>query len=198
MSVIIKRYRNRKLYNTQSKRYITLEDIELLINNQEEVKVIDNETGNDITAATLSQIIFDLEKKKAGYLPINLLISLVQSGGKRIDEIRQNIFNSLNLYHHYDVEIERRVKHLIGSGELSPENGTQLLEKLLSVSYKQDDVKDNFELRILELIKERQIPTKHDIHSLISKIDSLSKRVEDITISAVNNEKSDKENQIIE
>jgi polyhydroxyalkanoate synthesis repressor PhaR len=198
MSVIIKRYRNRKLYNTQSKRYITLEDIELLINNQEEVKVIDNETGNDITATTLSQIIFDLEKNKAGYLPINLLISLVQSGGKRIDDIRQNIFNSLNLSHHYDVEIERRVNLLIGSGELSQETGTQLLEKLISVSYKQDDIKENVEARMLELIKVRQIPTKNDIQSLINRIDTLSNRVEEFNINAVNNEKSYKENQIIE
>jgi len=179
MPVTIKRYRNRKLYNTQSKRYITLEEIEELIKEREEVQVIDNPTGNDITAATLSQIIFELEKNQAGYLPINLLISLVQSGGNRIDEIRRNIFNSLNLTHHYDVEIERRVNLLVESGELSQEAGTKLLGKLLSVSSMKEDFQENVEGKILEFLQKRQIPTKNDFQILIQKIEALSKRVED-------------------
>jgi len=130
MPVIIKRYRNRKLYNTQSKRYITLEGIEGLIKQQEDIIVVDNDTGNDITATTLSQIIFGLEKNQTGSLPINLLISLIQSGGKKMDEIRRNILNSVNLVHHYDEEIERRVNLLIANGDFSQEAGTQLLKKL--------------------------------------------------------------------
>src|SRR4030043_954012 len=143
MPVIIKRYRNRKLYNTQEKCYITLEEIEDLIKRNEEVKVIDNVTENDISSSTLSQIIFGLEKNQSGVLPISLLISLVQSGGKRMDEIRRNIFNSLNLAHHFDVEIERRVNILISNGEFDQEAGNLLLKKLLSVSYRQEDLKDN-------------------------------------------------------
>jgi len=181
MPVIIKRYRNRKLYNTQSKRYITLEEIEELIKEHEEVQVIDNPTGNDITAITLSQIIFELEKNQAGFLPVNLLISLVQSGGNRIEEIRRNIFNSLNLAHHYDVEIERRVNLLIGSREFSQEAGTKLLGKLLSVSSKNEDFQENVEGRILEFLRQRQIPTKNDFQTLIQKIETLSKRVEDFS-----------------
>ena len=129
MPVIIKRYRNRKLYNTQSKCYITLEEIEDLIKRNEEVKVIDNVTENDITSSTLSQIIFGLEKNQSGVLPISLLISLVQSGGKRLDEIRRNIFNSLTLAHHFDVEIERRVNILISNGEIDQEAGNQVLRQ---------------------------------------------------------------------
>lgn len=185
MTVIIKRYRNRKLYNTQSKRYITLEEIEELIKEREEVQVIDNSTGNDITSTTLSQIIFELEKNQAGFLPVNLLISLVQSGGNRIDEIRRNIFNSLNLAHHYDVEIERRLNLLIGSGELSLEAGMKLLGKLLSVSSMKEDLQENVEGKILEFLRERQIPTKKDIQILIQKIETLSKRVE-----AINNDEA--------
>jgi len=180
MSVIIKRYRNRKLYNTQSKRYVTLEEIEELIKDREEVQVIDNLTGNDITSATLSQIIFELEKNHAGFLPINLLISLVQSSGNRIDEIRRNIFNSLNLSHHYDVEIERRVNLLIESGELGQEAGTTVLGKLLSVSPMNEDFQGNIEGTILEFLRQRQIPTKNEFQTLTQKIEALSKKLEDI------------------
>ncbi len=183
MPVIIKRYRNRKLYNTRSRRYITLEQIEELIKEQEEVKVIDNTSGEDITAATLSQIIFELEKSQASFLPLNLLVSLVRSGGERIDELRRNIFNTLNLVHHYDVEIERRVNQLVDDGELSPILGAEIMEKLLRVGYRRDGREDLIEDRIIDILRQRQIPTKTDFRSLIDKIDHLSKRVETINSS---------------
>jgi polyhydroxyalkanoate synthesis repressor PhaR len=189
MPVIIKRYRNRKLYNTNSKRYIRLDEIEELIRQQEEIKVIDNDSENDITATTLSQIIFDSEKNQTGVLPINLLISLVQSGGKRMDEIRRNIFNSMNLVHHFDVEIERRVNLLTTNGELSQEEGAQLLKKLIGVGSTQEDSLGNVEGRFIEILRERQIPTKHDFQSVINRIDTLAKKIENL--SAENTNKMD-------
>ncbi len=178
MPVIIKRYRNRKLYNTRSKRYITLEQIEGLIKGQEDIKIIDNASGEDITAATLSQIIFELEKNQSSFLPLNLLVSLVRSGGYRIDELRRNVFNTLNLAHHYDVEIEQRMNQLVADGELSPELGTELLEKLLRVGDRRVEIADNIEARITDFLRQRQVPTKSDLRALIDRIDSLSKRVE--------------------
>jgi polyhydroxyalkanoate synthesis repressor PhaR len=198
MPVIIKRYRNRKLYNTQAKRYITLEEIEELIKQKVDVKVIDNDSDNDITASTLSQIIFGLEKNHNSVLPINLLISLVQSGGKRMDEIRRNIFNSLNLSHHFDVEIERRVNQLIINGDFDQESGMMLLEKLLSAGDEQEDLRENIEEKFVEFLKERKIPTKIDFQTLINRIETLSKKVEGISIENQINNESSKEDQIIE
>jgi polyhydroxyalkanoate synthesis repressor PhaR len=186
MPVIIKRYRNRKLYNTQSKSYVTLQDVEELIKQQEEIKVIDNDTENDITSTTLSQIIFGLEKNQNGVLPINLLISLVQSGGKRMDELRRNVFNSLNLAHHFDIEIERRVNLLIANGEFSQEAGNQLLQKLLTVGNVQEDVIESVEGKFIELLRERQIPTKNDFQTLINRIEILSKKVEGYKLVDIN------------
>lgn len=186
MAIIIKRYQNRKLYNTKSKHYITLEEIEELIKDQEEVKVIDNQTGNDITAITLSQIIFEVEKNRSGFLPHTLLLSLVQSSGKRIDEIRRNVFDSLNLAHHFDNEIERRVNKLISDGQINEEEGNKLLEKLLSVSFPQEDLRENIEARITELLRAGQIPTKSDLQALIQKIEDLTKRVDDIRLNDSN------------
>ena len=178
MTVVIKRYRNRKLYNTQLKRYITLNEIEGLIKQQEAVKVIENDSGNDITAATLSQIIFEHEKNETGLLPINLLTSLVQSGGKRMEEIRRNIFNSLTLAHHFDAEIERRVDILISRGELSQEEASQVLKKLLSVVYTPDDMRENIEERIISFLREKQIPSHTDFQTLIDRVESLAKKVD--------------------
>jgi polyhydroxyalkanoate synthesis repressor PhaR len=194
MPIIIKRYRNRKLYNTQSKRYITLEEIEQIIKDQEEIKVIDNDSGNDITATTLTQIIFDLEKNKTGVLPVDLLFSLVQSGGKRIDEIRHNIFTSLNFTHHFDLEVSRRIKLLIDNGELSRLEGDRLIDKLLSIDFKQDSVIENIEGKIFEFLKNREIPTRDDYKTLMNRIDSLFQKVEDLSEEDRNGKGSVEEN----
>ncbi|TDJ12465.1 MAG: transcriptional regulator, partial [Deltaproteobacteria bacterium] len=80
MTVLIKRYANRKLYNTQTSRYITLKGISELIEAGEEIRVIDNETGEDITKVSLSQILLDSER--AGrQVPKSLLTDLFQRGG---------------------------------------------------------------------------------------------------------------------
>lgn len=182
MPIIIKRYQNRKLYNTQSKQYITLEEIEDLIKNELEIKVIDNRTGNDITAITLSQIIFEFEKNRSGFLPVKLLVSLIQSGGNRIDEIRRSIIEALSVYHHYDMEIERRVNLLVEQGELTQETGTQLLEKLLSINQNAHDSRGDIEEVIFGYLKSQQIPTKKDLQVLIHKIDEISQMVDQLNL----------------
>ncbi len=81
---IIKRYQNRKLYDTQQSCYVTLDDIAKMIRNREDVMVIDNKTKNDITAATLTQIIFEAEKKSAQYAPLFTLREIIQNGNGSI------------------------------------------------------------------------------------------------------------------
>ncbi|MGE3973656.1 MAG: polyhydroxyalkanoate synthesis regulator DNA-binding domain-containing protein [Bdellovibrionales bacterium] len=81
---IIKRYQNRKLYDTQQSCYVTLEDIAKMIRANEEVMVIDNKTKRDITAATLTQIIFEAEKKASEYAPLSTLREIIQHGNGSI------------------------------------------------------------------------------------------------------------------
>ena len=81
---IIKRYQNRKLYDTQQSCYVTLDDIAKMIRTNEEVMVIDNKTKNDITAATLTQIIFEAEKKASQYAPLFTLREIIQNANGSI------------------------------------------------------------------------------------------------------------------
>ncbi|MFZ4403294.1 MAG: polyhydroxyalkanoate synthesis regulator DNA-binding domain-containing protein [Pseudobdellovibrionaceae bacterium] len=81
---IIKRYQNRKLYDTQQSCYVTLDDIAKMIKTNEEVMVIDNKSKNDITAATLTQIIFEAEKKASQYAPLFTLREIIQNGNGSI------------------------------------------------------------------------------------------------------------------
>lgn len=86
---LIKRYPNRKLYDTEAKRYVTLESITQMIHDGQDVQVVDHETGEDLTNLTLSQIIFEQEKKGSGLLPRALLTNLVRAGGDTFDQVRR-------------------------------------------------------------------------------------------------------------
>lgn len=77
---IIKRYQNRKLYDTDASCYVTLDEIAEMIQQGEDVSVVDNRNQKDITAATLTQIIFEKQKKSESPVPISTLRNIIQQG----------------------------------------------------------------------------------------------------------------------
>jgi polyhydroxyalkanoate synthesis repressor PhaR len=82
---IIKRYSNRKLYDTERSKYVTLDEIARMIKAGEEVTIIDNETKEDLTSVTLTQIIFE-EEKRESRMPLSMLRNLIQTGGVTLQE----------------------------------------------------------------------------------------------------------------
>lgn len=76
---IIKRYQNRKLYDTFQSCYVTLEEIAQIIRDGHEIKVIDNKSKNDITYMTQIQLLFDQERKTLKPSDSNLLKRVVRS-----------------------------------------------------------------------------------------------------------------------
>ncbi|HEU0052297.1 MAG TPA: polyhydroxyalkanoate synthesis regulator DNA-binding domain-containing protein [Longimicrobium sp.] len=85
MARVIKRYGNRKLYDVRASAYVSLEDIAALIRTGETVEVLDNVTGEDITAQTLTQIVLEEGKRGKSILPTELLHDLLRRGGRVID-----------------------------------------------------------------------------------------------------------------
>jgi len=79
MAILIKRYANRKLYNTETSRYITLKGIAKLLDEGEEVRVVDKETGEDITRVALSQILVGNQRDKED--PSDTLLTQILSRG---------------------------------------------------------------------------------------------------------------------
>jgi polyhydroxyalkanoate synthesis repressor PhaR len=76
---IIRRYSNRKLYDTVDSHYVTLENIAALIRSGEDIQVVSKDSGQDITAATIAQIIFE-ETKNGKALPVEGLRRIIISG----------------------------------------------------------------------------------------------------------------------
>src|SRR3977135_700356 len=77
---LIKRYESRKLYDTEESRYVSLEEISGWIRQGQEVRVMDNATGGDVTSQTLTQIILDEGRRGTSSLPSELLHELVRLG----------------------------------------------------------------------------------------------------------------------
>jgi len=81
---LIKRYESRKLYDTEESRYVSLEEIAAWIRAGQEVRVVDNATGADVTPQTLTQIILDEGKRGTSFLPSELLHELVRVGERAV------------------------------------------------------------------------------------------------------------------
>lgn len=77
--LLIKRYASRRLYNTETSDYVTLEDIAGFIRDGREVQIIDLKSGDDLTRQYLLQIVAEHESKGESVLPINVLTDLVRS-----------------------------------------------------------------------------------------------------------------------
>ncbi|SDX95627.1 polyhydroxyalkanoate synthesis repressor PhaR [Citreimonas salinaria] len=77
--LLIKRYASRRLYNTETSDYVTLEDIAGFIRDGREVKIVDLKSGDDLTRQYLLQIVAEHESKGESVLPINVLTDLVRS-----------------------------------------------------------------------------------------------------------------------
>lgn len=76
---VIKRYSNRKLYDTDQSSYVTLDEIAEMVRNGDDITIIDNKSGEDLTRVTLAQILFEEEKRDRRGLPLNTLRLIIQS-----------------------------------------------------------------------------------------------------------------------
>ena len=95
MAYVIKRYSNRKLYDTQESRYVTLEEIEEMIRGGREISVVDASTGEDLTSVTLTQIILEHERNHRGTLPTGFLHQLIKHGEAWQDFVQRSMRSSL-------------------------------------------------------------------------------------------------------
>ena len=176
---VIKRYPNRKLYDTDAKKYITLDGIAELIRDGAEVQVVDHTRGEDLTTVTLTQIIFEQEKKQAGFLPRSVLTGLVQAGGERLSTLRRTLSSPLDLLRHVDEEIARRIQQLVRRGELGEQEGSTLLEKLLAQGNRaQEEVVD--QEYVQRMLSERGVPSREDFQRLEAQLELLSAKLDEI------------------
>jgi polyhydroxyalkanoate synthesis repressor PhaR len=83
---IVKRYANRKLYDTERSRYVTLDEIGEMVRSGMDVRIIDNNTKEDLTSVTMAQILVEKEKRK-GLVPLDTMRELIQTSGESLHQL---------------------------------------------------------------------------------------------------------------
>ncbi len=127
---VIKRYTNRKLYDTSESRYVTLEEIASLVKAGEEVQILDNRTGKDLTEVTLAQILFEEQKKQTTRMPLQLLRDILRSSGESIGDFFQR--RVAQPVQNLRDEAERRVDAIVRRSEQTVEETSRGVRELFS------------------------------------------------------------------
>jgi polyhydroxyalkanoate synthesis repressor PhaR len=170
MPVLIKRYANRKLYNTQTSRYITLKGIAELIEADEEVRVIDNETGEDITNVALSQILVDNHRSNSG-LSGTLLSEMISRGGDAIyGALRRGVGDASESLG----ELQDSVRRIIKNRE---EEASKVGDWIAVATPDIDNIVQSAMERVLKLL---DLPRRSDIDALNENLQRVAKAIESL------------------
>ncbi len=162
MLVLIKRYANRKLYNTQTSRYITLKGISELVRAGHDIRVIDNETGKEITPVILSQLLVDDQRHPAPEDgAASGLSELLQRGGDALYALLRRSFDDAQGNWS---EARQNVRRLLQSSELGRLD-TGELARLVHRSVE----------RVLGMM---DLPTRADIDALNDNLGRLARALE--------------------
>src|SRR6201997_4496795 len=115
--VVIKKYANRRLYNTQTSSYVTLDHLALMVKEGTEFEVRDARTGEDITRSVLTQIIFEEEAKGQNLLPIKFLRQLIRFYGDSLQAFVPGYLDlSMESFAKHQDEMRRRMAEAFGGG----------------------------------------------------------------------------------
>jgi polyhydroxyalkanoate synthesis repressor PhaR len=161
----IKKYANRKLYHTNRKQYITLDGIAALVQAGEQVRVVDNESGDDITAAILAQVALQTRGDQGG-IPTNVLTGLIRAGGDTLSGMQRSLWHALGGARLVDLAIRERLDQLYAAGSLDAAERERLLGLLIHT--------EGAPLPALEL------PTRRDVDRLHEQVDQLAAVVEQL------------------
>lgn len=146
--VVIKKYGNRRLYNTASSKYVNLDDIAGLIREGKDVQVVDAKTGEDLTRVTLTQIISEDVRDKPAGLPLELLRQLIiASDHARQEFIMWYLKSAFDTYQKVQDSMQSRLSE-VQSAVMSP---IETMRRFLSPTPKGESETEALRQRIAEL-----------------------------------------------
>lgn len=175
--VEIRRYQNRKLYDSSRSAYVTLDEIATMIKKGEDVTIIDNRTKEDLTSLTLTQIIFEEEKKKKNLLPLAALKKIIQEGGDTIkDFVEKTIDTGVSSFSRAKEGAEKVIDRI--KDEFLPTEDGNILQEVL---HKTQDFSKKVDEKIKSTLESvAQVTTlQNEIRGLQKKIAFLEKKLKE-------------------
>lgn len=124
-SITIKKYANRRLYNTATSSYVTLEHLAEMVRNGEDFTVVDAKTGDDLTRSVLTQIIFEQENRGQNMLPIPFLRHLIGLYG---DNLQSFVPSYLEMSMDAFCKNQESMRHSLSEAFSTPHSGMKIFE----------------------------------------------------------------------
>jgi polyhydroxyalkanoate synthesis repressor PhaR len=175
---IIKRYSNRKLYDTVESRYVTLDEIAQMIKLGTEVKIVDNRSKEDLTAVTLAQIIFEEEKKK-NRMPLAVLREIIRHPGESISGfIQKEVAPRVSsIREEAESRLDRLLRREEGEEGMSPAELIRSSQRLLEEWQRKLDerIKHGMENVISSLPA-----LGKDLQALMQRLETLEKKLDEL------------------
>lgn len=176
----IKRYANRKLYDTTTSRYVSLEKIHALIQQGLDVVILDSQTGEDITSITLAQVMVEAEKHSRNVLPLDALKDMLQRSGESVrdflEQTRRAGRGALSLA---DEARERTYRRLVEQGEVTEDEARDFLNSIGDNMTKQRrDLERGIDKRVRDVVDAMRLPSRAEIQDLSKKVDRIITKVD--------------------
>ena len=148
MAVVIKKYANRRLYDTSAGRYVNLDDLATMIRSGEDVRVVDATNGEDLTRVTLTQIIVEDAKGQPTGLPLELLRQLIVASDRAGQEfIMWYLKSAFDAYRNVQSTVEARLSD-VRSAAMAP---LSMMKNILGAGSQATDEVENLRRRVTEL-----------------------------------------------
>jgi len=182
---LIKKYANRKLYDTTDKKYITMSRLSDIIKSGKDVSIVDNNTGVDLTPAIVSNLIAKDNGAKDKTISSSVLFQLVRKGGDALTDYTKRHFA---LWHGAfslaEDEIDKLLKKLVKNKEISKLEGKRLKEEIVGFTDSLKIwIKNTIDNQIKEILDAMNLTSKNQfttLHTKISYLEQKLKRLEEL------------------
>jgi polyhydroxyalkanoate synthesis repressor PhaR len=181
-SRIIKRYKNRRLYDTVEKKTIKLEDVAGLVKSNVSFEVIDNATGKDITVSVLARVFseaFSEDKKNLKETSKVLKVLISKGGGITMDFFKKSVLFGLGVFDLTKEKAEKMVDEMIKRGEMTQSDKAKAVKELLKGhDERMEKLKKKIDESVEKVTAKVKGKEKEELAKLQKKIDELTKVVE--------------------
>jgi polyhydroxyalkanoate synthesis repressor PhaR len=178
---LIKRYGNRKLYDVEASRYVTLDGIRALVQGGADVRVVDNDSGEDLTRVTFAQIIYEAEKKTSGGLSLPLLRRLVEVGDEAVRDLKRGVERGREALESVREAAGQKVQQLVGTrGRGKNKKKTSLLDDLLEAPTRTlDDLQHRIDAQVRQSVERvtSHPALRHEITRIEQSLRQLEERI---------------------
>ncbi|MFT4705105.1 MAG: polyhydroxyalkanoate synthesis repressor PhaR [Bradymonadia bacterium] len=165
---LIKRYTNRKLYDTERSCYVTLDEIAEMVREGEDVRIVDNKSGEDLTTVTLAQIVYEEEKRNRKVLPLQSLRMIIQAPADFLQRISKPVTD-------FREETQRQVERFKERAATGPLEATPVRDFVDNIQRTIDGLGSQLDERIKESLGQLT-----DEPQVRSEVDALSERVNEL------------------